>query len=98
MAPDSPYADDFRCFELRMKPFWNVEHPSVALYHDFEPELYPLGPYDSNEPLDNERNEAFHNDTEAYFRAAKEAASKLIEYSEKNGDGDKASSSFRHSM
>jgi hypothetical protein len=98
VAPNSPYADDFRCFELRMKPFWTVEHPSIALYHDFELELYPLGPYNSCPPLDDEKNAAFHNDTETLFRAAKEATSALIEYSEQNGNDDKASSSVGHSV
>jgi hypothetical protein len=97
-APDSPYADDFRCFELRMKPFWTVEHPSIALYHDFEVELYPFGPYDSRSPIDKERNDAFHNDTEELLRAAKEATSALIEYSEKNGNDDKASTSVGRSV
>ena len=74
-APGSPYDDEFRSFELRMKPFWSVEHPTLAQYLA----TLDLAPTDLSNQGAKDSNKKSHEVTDSYVKRARESTSKLIE-------------------
>jgi hypothetical protein len=85
-AISSPYDDESRSFELRMKPFWSVEHPSLAQYLATL-DLASPSMSDKGAKLSKEKS---HEVTDSYVKKAKESTSKLIELASMLGSSNAA--------